>query len=111
MLLFYFFFFFFSSRRRHTRCRLVTGVQTCALPISHDWIPGFLASQRQEIRAWSAGCATGEEAYSLAGCLLDALPAAVAIDVLGTDLLERNLAAARDGVYGAWSRRPSGPEL
>src|SRR6184192_4742638 len=27
-------FFFFSSRRRHTRCRLVTGVQTCALPIS-----------------------------------------------------------------------------
>src|SRR3546814_6955885 len=29
-----FFFFFFSSRRRHTRCALVTGVQTCALPIS-----------------------------------------------------------------------------
>src|SRR3546814_9670063 len=28
-------FFFFSSRRRHTRCALVTGVQTCALPISH----------------------------------------------------------------------------
>src|SRR3546814_1057944 len=27
--------FFFSSRRRHTRCALVTGVQTCALPISH----------------------------------------------------------------------------
>src|SRR3546814_940410 len=28
------YFFFFSSRRRHTRCALVTGVQTCALPIS-----------------------------------------------------------------------------
>src|SRR3546814_4260189 len=28
--------FFFSSRRRHTRCALVTGVQTCALPISLD---------------------------------------------------------------------------
>src|SRR3546814_16206297 len=26
-------YFFFSSRRRHTRCALVTGVQTCALPI------------------------------------------------------------------------------
>src|SRR3546814_3024427 len=26
-------FFFFSSRRRHTRCAVVTGVQTCALPI------------------------------------------------------------------------------
>src|SRR3546814_7636950 len=29
----FFFRFFFSSRRRHTRCALVTGVQTCALPI------------------------------------------------------------------------------
>src|SRR3546814_2322798 len=29
-------FFFFSSRRRHTRCALVTGVQTCALPISTE---------------------------------------------------------------------------
>src|SRR3546814_10569624 len=28
--------FFFSSRRRHTRCALVTGVQTCALPIFDD---------------------------------------------------------------------------
>src|SRR3546814_1470263 len=28
-----FLFFFFSSRRRHTSCALVTGVQTCALPI------------------------------------------------------------------------------
>src|SRR3546814_4625916 len=30
--------FFFSSRRRHTRCALVTGVQTCALPIYHPVI-------------------------------------------------------------------------
>src|SRR3546814_4377504 len=30
---FYVLFFFFSSRRRHTSCALVTGVQTCALPI------------------------------------------------------------------------------
>src|SRR3546814_10633265 len=29
--------FFFSSRRRHTRCALVTGVQTCALPIFVDY--------------------------------------------------------------------------
>src|SRR3546814_12727465 len=32
--------FFFSSRRRHTRCALVTGVQTCALPISSKLIDG-----------------------------------------------------------------------
>src|SRR3546814_7987562 len=38
MWLFYFtmYCFFFSSRRRHTRCALVTGVQTCALPISRS---------------------------------------------------------------------------
>src|SRR3546814_1930987 len=39
-------YFFFSSRRRHTRCALVTGVQTCALPISLDdgvHRAGFLA--------------------------------------------------------------------
>src|SRR3546814_6545717 len=34
VLIRYYVFFFFSSRRRHTRCALVTGVQTCALPIS-----------------------------------------------------------------------------
>src|SRR3546814_6898244 len=33
----YLFLFFFSSRRRHTRCALVTGVQTCALPIFSSW--------------------------------------------------------------------------
>src|SRR3546814_8474489 len=36
MFLFYYNVFFFSSRRRHTRCALVTGVQTCALPILID---------------------------------------------------------------------------
>src|SRR3546814_5823338 len=33
--------FFFSSRRRHTRCALVTGVQTCALPILPRRIPDY----------------------------------------------------------------------
>src|SRR3546814_10599987 len=33
VVFFLFVVFFFSSRRRHTRCALVTGVQTCALPI------------------------------------------------------------------------------
>src|SRR3546814_10069769 len=34
--------FFFSSRRRHTRFALVTGVQTCALPICQDDAPASL---------------------------------------------------------------------
>src|SRR3546814_15787357 len=37
-----FFYFFFSSRRRHTRCALVTGVQTCALPIYGHEVSGDL---------------------------------------------------------------------
>src|SRR3546814_2196256 len=44
--------FFFSSRRRHTRCALVTGVQTCALPIFEKltkmWEGGATASQIAE---------------------------------------------------------------
>src|SRR3546814_13833913 len=46
----YFFVVFFSSRRRHTICALVTGVQTCALPISGAGYPArslrFLRSAR-----------------------------------------------------------------
>src|SRR3546814_7285654 len=42
--------FFFSSRRRHTRCALVTGVQTCALPISINRT-AFLATSRGIMRA------------------------------------------------------------
>src|SRR3546814_5428251 len=37
------FLFFFSSRRRHTRCALVTGVQTFALPICRTWAGLFPA--------------------------------------------------------------------
>src|SRR3546814_10207092 len=38
-LIYFLSLFFFSSRRRHTRCALVTGVQTCALPISTQRSP------------------------------------------------------------------------
>src|SRR3546814_7761691 len=55
--------FFFSSRRRHTRCALVTGVQTCALPIAGadaldlDTLAGALlaaveAADANEKEAW-----------------------------------------------------------
>src|SRR3546814_3435061 len=39
--------FFFSSRRRHTSCALVTGVQTCALPISPCTIVATVDARRQ----------------------------------------------------------------
>src|SRR3546814_6498647 len=40
-------FVFFSSRRRHTSCALVTGVQTCALPISGAEVRGVGAGVEQ----------------------------------------------------------------
>src|SRR3546814_4657387 len=50
--------FFFSSRRRHTRCALVTGVQTCALPIwrpvrapAQDAVPGARRRMSRRTRA------------------------------------------------------------
>src|SRR3546814_6538764 len=44
LFLYLLFIFFLSSRRRHTRCALVTGVQTCALPI-YGRIPQILTSK------------------------------------------------------------------
>src|SRR3546814_9180156 len=46
--------FFFSSRRRHTRCALVTGVQTCALPIS-AFIIGEIVAEAAQGDAVGAG--------------------------------------------------------
>src|SRR3546814_3335532 len=45
--------FFFSSRRRHTRCALVTGVQTCALPIYDT--PDAMANPHGVVRDWKHG--------------------------------------------------------
>src|SRR3546814_5329827 len=49
--------FFFSSRRRHTRCALVTGVQTCALPICSTAAPkGILLRHQASIEnGWNIG--------------------------------------------------------
>src|SRR3546814_7391681 len=50
MLFCYLLFFFFSSRRRHTRCALVTGVQTCALPIFPQVSLGILPAYGGSVR-------------------------------------------------------------
>src|SRR3546814_10574521 len=42
--------FFFSSRRRHTRCALVTGAQTCALPICENLRQSRPARDRRLLR-------------------------------------------------------------
>src|SRR3546814_18613305 len=59
---FMFVVFFFSSRRRHTRCALVTGVQTCALPIFRDAglaVPNLTTGSRtadpEHAKVWEFG--------------------------------------------------------
>src|SRR3546814_12855466 len=56
-----FVFFFFSSRRRHTRCALVTGVQTCALPIAGLFICGCNAPRSLSQRVVIHGIAISNE--------------------------------------------------
>jgi chemotaxis methyl-accepting protein methylase len=74
-------------------------------------IPALLRRGTTHLRAWSAGCASGEEAYSLGATLLGCAPQGVRVEVLGTDLHEGRLEFARRGNYGAWSRREAGPTL
>src|SRR3546814_3221803 len=52
-------YFFFSSRRRHTRCALVTGVQTCALPISSAPTSATSALEFPPSTARTAGVSIG----------------------------------------------------
>jgi chemotaxis protein methyltransferase CheR len=60
------------------------------------------ASSRK-LRLWSAGCSSGEEPYSLATTVLDALEGRGSWDakILATDLSTRMLAKAREGIYSA----------
>lgn len=61
-----------------------------------------LARRQSMIRVWSAGCATGEEAYSVAMVLMEALDEnshRVLVNVWGTDIDPNALAVAKRGVY------------
>lgn len=66
----------------------------------------------RRLRVWSAGCSTGEEAYSTAMMLRDLLPAKAGWDVkvVATDVSERALAAAREARYGARAVQLATPE-
>jgi len=68
-------------------------------------------SERKQLRIWSAGCATGEEPYSLAILLRELLPDIEnwSISILATDINEAYLATARKGVYRTRSFRNETP--
>lgn len=78
-------------------------------------LPALIAQRRQagdfHLRLWSAGCATGEEPYSLAILLREMLPDLPIWDItlLATDLNAASMDFARRGVYRSWSFRSETP--
>jgi chemotaxis protein methyltransferase CheR len=62
----------------------------------------------REVRVWSAGCASGEEAYSLA-IALEELGVHEATTIVATDVSLTAIETARKGIYGAWSFRGTEP--
>ena len=73
-------------------------------------LPEIIAQREhssRRIRIWSAGCATGEEPYSVAIALRELIPNLESwnILILATDINRDALRKAREGLYGAWSFR------
>jgi len=78
-------------------------------------LPELVAQKRdltRQIRIWSAGCATGEEPYSIAMVIRELLPdlSSWSITILATDINGEALHKARAGRYGDWSFRETGWE-
>ncbi|HEU4700423.1 MAG TPA: CheR family methyltransferase [Gemmatimonadales bacterium] len=79
-------------------------------------LPALLSGKRRDepVRVWSAGCASGEEAYTLAICLAEALGAdqyRERVKIYATDIDEEALATARQAVYTAAQVEGVPPEL
>ena len=64
-----------------------------------DLVKRKTASGESSIRAWSAGCSTGEEPYTNAMVLKEHLPAGWTIEVTGSDLSLKSLMKAKEGFY------------
>src|SRR5512133_3273482 len=72
-------------------------------------LPEIIERRRsiRTLRIWSAGCASGEEPYSIAMLLRDLIPdiASWTITILGTDLNTQHLERAHRALYGEWAFR------
>ena len=84
-------------------------LQASILP---NWIAQADNGRPRRIRAWSAGCSSGQEAYSLAMVLLDVFPAGCGwdIQIMATDLSTRVLDIAARGIWSAEAAREIPPE-
>ena len=79
-------------------------------------IPDLLLQNRdsRQIRIWSAGCATGEETYTVSIILKRYFPHAATgwdIQIIGTDMNRDFLARAREGIYSDWSFRETPSDI
>jgi chemotaxis protein methyltransferase CheR len=71
-------------------------------------------SSYTKLRFWSAGCSTGEESYTLAMILLEETQSTLkgwTFEVMATDLNERSVAKAREGMYNDYAVRNVPPEF
>ncbi len=76
-------------------------------------LPKLIAERRgttRQLRIWSAGCATGEEPYSIAILLRELIPdiADWHILILATDINKESLRRAKEGLYTNWAFRETG---
>jgi chemotaxis protein methyltransferase CheR len=83
--------------------------------LEHEILPDLIARRARErrLRVWSAGCATGEEPYSLAILLDRVLPDRQSwnVMILGTDINRGSLERAQRGWYRPWSFRGVDPAI
>ena len=81
--------------------------------LRQDILPELIRRRQKErrLRIWSAGCASGEEPYSLAMVLSELIPdwERWSVLILGTDINKQSLARARQGLYKKWSFRQCDP--
>jgi chemotaxis protein methyltransferase CheR len=68
-------------------------------------VAALLHAHARPLRIWSAGCASGEEPYSMAMALLDVGRGGKGDRIIATDVSERALRTAGAGIYSAWSLR------
>src|SRR3546814_19374422 len=105
--------FFFSSRRRHTRCALVTGVQTCALPICYaTGLPADLLLRRPDLLGAEADLSAADADVSAARAAffprIDLTAALAGIDLTGGGGVAASLASGLTAPIFSAGRRPEG---
>jgi chemotaxis protein methyltransferase CheR len=86
------------------------------LLLENQILPQLLATCAQQgraLRIWSAGCSTGEEAYTLALLLRRIAPGLglSEVEILGTDINPHSLEIARKACYSAWAFRGLDPQV